>query len=858
LANSVTVNYSGTQGLYGNTVGVCTTRAYGAYTTQAYTYFRVVVTSIFSGGSDGGMEYTEWTPFFVAGQTSSSNFGSTWVPTIQTGDAFNVTKNVTVVSAGTGFATLPAFTPLSTGLSFSARVTINSGTPGQWARVFDAGSSYPTPLHSIMMYFTSANRIGVNMERNNVQNIITSTTILVVGTEYHVSWVITSSGISKLYINAIEEASGTQPINIQNYYSFFIGKSNWTADPYGNITVRDFRMFNRSLSASEVTSLYQNLNYGSSTNSILSLSKSGQYSLAGDGLVARIDNNYLTTYSTNAFSVRTPPNINAPIVDTAVSQTGQYMVLVTAGVTNNVYYSRDYGATFTALTLGSSAMVSCSISHDGSYLTVSNGTTVYRLNSNSTGYSLALGSQAGQINQALNAIAVGSQAGQRNQSANSVVLNASGTAVNTGSDGFYVAPIASSASAATTNIGLLGYGEDKQVVQTTVTVLAGSGNVGIGTTNPQYQLQLTGAAYFPVDAIQQAPFLSPSPANAPLIKAWMNEIVITSSPVTGLSPFWSSALSYSTIAGAPGNYAYNGGVLLPDGRVVFVPYNATTIGLYNPATHAYSTIAAGAPGNAAYAGGVLLPDGRVVFVPSNATTIGLFNPTTNTYSTIAAGAPGTLAYFGGYLLSDGRVLFAPRRATTIGFFNPSNNTYSTLSGLPGNDAYIGGVLLPDGRVVFVPFSGSTIGLFDPITNTYSTVSISSVSAAYIGGVLLPDGRVVFIPFTSSVIGIFDPATNIFRTVSGLIGGAYYCGTLLPDGRVLFIPYSSSVFGLFNPTTNSFTTLSGAPGVDAYSAGVLLPDGRVVLVPLLSSVIGIFHQSIPASPEMCLHPFFNKF
>ena len=83
--------------------------------------------------------------------------------------------------------------------------------------------------------------------------------------------------------------------------------------------------------------------------------------------------------------------------------------------------------------------------------------------------------------------------------------------------------------------------------------------------------------------------------------------------------------SYSTIGniGETTN-KYRGGMLLPDGRVVFIPHSATTIGIFNPATNEYSTIA-GAPGNNAYIGGVLLPDGRAVFVPSNATTIGILS-----------------------------------------------------------------------------------------------------------------------------------------------------------------------------------------------------------------------------------------
>jgi hypothetical protein len=51
--------------------------------------------------------------------------------------------------------------------------------------------------------------------------------------------------------------------------------------------------------------------------------------------------------------------------------------------------------------------------------------------------------------------------------------------------------------------------------------------------------------------------------------------------------------------------------LLPDGRVVFVPCNGTTIGIFNPATNAYSTVA-NRPDEFSFHGGVLLRDGRVV------------------------------------------------------------------------------------------------------------------------------------------------------------------------------------------------------------------------------------------------------
>lgn len=135
-------------------------------------------------------------------------------------------------------------------------------------------------------------------------------------------------------------------------------------------------------------------------------------------------------------------------------------------------------------------LTSCAISHDGSYITVANANNIYTLNKNTTGYSVAVGSQAGQVNQATNAIAIGNKAGQINQSANSIVLNASGSSLSAASNGFYVSPISTTAGLP---MNLLGYGTDSQIVKTGVTVLPG-GYIGIGTTNPNQLLDLTDAS----------------------------------------------------------------------------------------------------------------------------------------------------------------------------------------------------------------------------------------------------------------------------------------------------------------------------------------------------------------------------
>ena len=153
--------------------------------------------------------------------------------------------------------------------------------------------------------------------------------------------------------------------------------------------------------------------------------------------------------------------------------------------------------------------------------------------------------------------------------------------------------------------------------------ITSTGYVGIGTTAPAQTLDVVGTAQA-YGVVSTGPYVAfdGSATNKAAFLDWLS--LATKTPAKS---WWSEAATprYSAIAaGAPGNAAYVGGVLLPDGRVVFVPNYATTIGIFDPSTNAYSTIA-GAPGNDAYAGGVLLPDGRVVFVPYNATTIGILS-----------------------------------------------------------------------------------------------------------------------------------------------------------------------------------------------------------------------------------------
>jgi hypothetical protein len=243
--------------------------------------------------------------------------------------------------------------------------------------------------------------------------------------------------------------------------------------------------------------------------------------------------------------------------------------------------------------------------------------------------------------------------------------------------------------------------------------IVSTNNIGIGTKTPTSKLTVGGDIHVPDITYTSTLINRTSTAVVPFDTAnsnltkftnWLNSITIEANRnwwANTSSPLFSKITT--TLSGST-NY-YSDSILLPDGRVVFVPYNAPNVGIFNSRTNIFSLGPVILPaGINKYVGGVLLPDGRVIFIPYNAENIGIYNPVSNTFSVLAGNLTGNAKYYGGVLLPNGYVLFVPNNSTSIGIYNPFQNTYSTAQNglLIGNNKFRGGVLCPDGKVVFVP------------------------------------------------------------------------------------------------------------------------------------------------------------
>ena len=99
-----------------------------------------------------------------------------------------------------------------------------------------------------------------------------------------------------------------------------------------------------------------------------------------------------------------------------------------------------------------------------------------------------------------------------------------------------------------------------------------------------------------------------------------------------------------TATNAPGSGEFMAGLPLPDGCVLFMPNNSTSVRIYNSVTDTLNAPTEKYPGSTAFRGGVLLLDGRVFFKPDKSTPASLYNPVTDTLSILTETYPGSCAF----------------------------------------------------------------------------------------------------------------------------------------------------------------------------------------------------------------------
>jgi len=316
--------------------------------------------------------------------------------------------------------------------------------------------------------------------------------------------------------------------------------------------------------------------------------------------------------------------------------------------------------------------------------------------------------------------------------------------------------------------------------------------------------------------------------------------------------------------------AFQGGVLMPNNKVLLVPVHSDRLGIYDIATNTYTDgpLHGYGSGRGVFAGGVLMPNNKVLLVPSDSNRIGIYDIATNTFTFGPAHGKSGGAFQGGVLLPNNKVLLVPYNSANYGIYDIATDTYTDgpLHGHGSNNgAFRDGVLMPNNKVLLAPYNlaGNYI-LYDIATDTYTDGPAHVLGDQFRGSLLMPNNKVLLMPSAASKIGIYDIETNTLTYGPpyglGNSNGTFQGGVFLPNNKVLFVPLYSNRIGIYDIETNTFTygPLHGK-GDGAFQGGVLMPNNKVLLVPFNSANIGIV--SVPGLERnlaILMSPFINKF
>ena len=140
---------------------------------------------------------------------------------------------------------------------------MNVQTYSSWSRMLDCNSQPPGTYsnRNNVLIAVTAGGTGqpdqcITTPNSGSDNNIMSNTVIGLGSWNHLAGSL-SGTTGSLYLNANLVATGTQPVPISVTRSYcYIGLSYYTGDGVLNSYVDDITIFNRALTATEITSVY--------------------------------------------------------------------------------------------------------------------------------------------------------------------------------------------------------------------------------------------------------------------------------------------------------------------------------------------------------------------------------------------------------------------------------------------------------------------------------------------------------------------------------------------------------------------------------------------------------------------------
>jgi hypothetical protein len=172
-------------------------------------------------------------------------------------------------ASGGGFVVMPMLHNLAPGaITIAVWLNLGAATANQsWERVFDYADSTTNPNWFNLIARTDTSPYGPSFAMSNVgrgmgdQQLLVSSTVLTANVWHHVAIVLSAGApyTGLMYIDgAVVATNNTMTLHLSDIgatVNNWLGRSEFTSDPYFYGSMDDFRVYKRSLSPQEIAAL---------------------------------------------------------------------------------------------------------------------------------------------------------------------------------------------------------------------------------------------------------------------------------------------------------------------------------------------------------------------------------------------------------------------------------------------------------------------------------------------------------------------------------------------------------------------------------------------------------------------------
>lgn len=177
--------------------------------------------------------------------------GATWT-------AGHLNNCVSLASASSGYVALPIGNVISTLGDFTITAWVNLSTVTTWNRIFDFGSGTANYMFLTPKGSTNVIRFAITNSGGASEQQINGTAALPTGGWHRVT-VTLAGAVGTLYVDGVAVGTNSSmtlhPSNLGTPTQNWIGRSQFSGDPYLNGSVDEFRIYGRALTVAEIVAL---------------------------------------------------------------------------------------------------------------------------------------------------------------------------------------------------------------------------------------------------------------------------------------------------------------------------------------------------------------------------------------------------------------------------------------------------------------------------------------------------------------------------------------------------------------------------------------------------------------------------